>query len=141
MELSDYDAQIAKKQQELDALVAARAQVTKQRDTIYLHRNNDEYFDWEIDDDGKQRFSNDVHGKIHYALYEVEFDVEFDLTTGEYVILEVRDGRNVLRPVCAAKQRVLENDVPTTIECIAHDNDARYVHGDGYGNRWNDVAK
>lgn len=63
----------------------------------YLHSRNDEYADWELND-GKPRFDAKVHNKLHYRLYEVEFELEIDTTTGEYKILSVLDGNNYLVP-------------------------------------------
>lgn len=42
-------------------------------------------------------FSIDAMNKLAYALYEVEFELEADTETGEYIILSVVDGKQKLK--------------------------------------------
>ena len=61
----------------------------------YLHGNNDEFSDWEMDLDENTSWSKDnyeVASKLHYRLYEVDVFLEVDLNTGDHRIMVIRYG-------------------------------------------------
>ncbi len=62
--------------------------------TEYLHRNDDYYADWEREQAERGNYDQygDAANKLHYRLYEVAVTMEVDLETGDYTILEVKDG-------------------------------------------------
>jgi len=57
----------------------------------YLHRDRDEYEEWELDDNGKQKFSQETHESAHYALYEVEVILEVDTEKGTVEAVQFRN--------------------------------------------------
>jgi hypothetical protein len=63
---------------------------------MYLHSNKESNTDKYIEEflDGDYDRCEEVPDKFMYALYEVEFDVEVDLITGDTIILKV-DGRSL----------------------------------------------
>lgn len=98
IDLDTIENAIARHEREIARLQREREQITTIQVKMYLHNNKDEYEEWEVDDDYKPRWSPEVHNKLHYALYEVEFDMEIDLTTGDDKILRVTYGDQVLVP-------------------------------------------
>jgi hypothetical protein len=54
---------------------------------MYLHNNKESAYD----DGIKAGLKGKTLDKFSYALHEVEFDVEVDIRTGEYIILSVHD--------------------------------------------------
>jgi len=58
--------------------------------THYLHSNKEDWYE-EIDE-------HHIHDDVRYALYEVEFTLDIDPTTGSYKILQVKDGDQILVP-------------------------------------------
>lgn len=64
--------------------------------TLYLHSSKDDMI---YIAETELELSKEAASSFRYALYEVEFDVEVNPETGNYEILEVRDGHRVLRPV------------------------------------------
>lgn len=65
--------------------------------TEYLHLNTESFADWEPDD--QEYRSGGAARKLNYRLYEVAVDMEVNLDTGDYRIIEIRDGGAKLRPV------------------------------------------
>ena len=62
--------------------------------TVYLHRDKETNLDTAMG----LELSETAQDEFMYALYEVEFDLEVD-KDGHYLITEVRDSDQVLRPV------------------------------------------
>lgn len=98
IDLDTIENAIARHEREIERLKREREKITTFQAKLYLHRDKSEYEEWEIDDEGNLRWDMKVHENIGYALYEVEFEVEFDLVTGEYKILYVKDGDQILVP-------------------------------------------
>ena len=58
----------------------------------YIHGSHDEYYDWEVDDDGNELYVHDLHSNLHYLNYEVPVDVEVDFDTGSVKVVAFWDG-------------------------------------------------
>ena len=71
----------------------------KKQIKLYLHSSKESMRDSFGDalglDEDEKYGDNEVLDKLAYALYEVEFDVEFDTETGDYEILKV-DGMELV---------------------------------------------
>jgi hypothetical protein len=63
---------------------------------VYLHSSKDSLW-WEAENE--HGLEGEIARDFAYMLYEVEFTIIFNLKTGEYEILEVRDGKQCLKPV------------------------------------------
>lgn len=97
-DLDTIEAQIQLTEAKLQRLYNERAQHTTKIVHEYLHSNNDEYRAWEVDMLGKPKYAPEVHQKLGNMLYEVEFVIEVDVSTGDYKILQVIDGDQRLYP-------------------------------------------
>jgi hypothetical protein len=51
----------------------------------YLHSNKESYSDWELDENGKERYKELVHMADTYACYEVKVSYRINKNTGEVV--------------------------------------------------------
>lgn len=69
--------------------------------TEYLHLSNESFAEWEPYRDEEYQ-NSEAARKLNYRLYEVAVDMEVNLDTGDYRIIEIRDGKNLLRPVESA---------------------------------------
>jgi hypothetical protein len=65
----------------------------------HLHGESDEYEYWQLDDDGNERFNENVNDEVHYSLYEVEVRLKTDLTTGDTEVLSFNYGGKVYKPI------------------------------------------
>jgi hypothetical protein len=80
--------------EEYDEFVEAKTSKIIKK-TLYLHsdKGNMHYIGDEIG------LSNTALSKFIYALFEVDFDLEIERATGEYKIVEIREGIQVFKPV------------------------------------------
>lgn len=98
-ELQDYDAAIARLEREAQRLREERDRITKVSQAVYLTRlNTNEFFPWELNEEGGTRFPHEVHNRIHHSLESVTANVEYDTKTGECKILSVVYGKQRLVP-------------------------------------------
>jgi hypothetical protein len=62
--------------------------VDEDDDFLYLKgfvHGSGEYSDWELKEDGSQKYHESVHVAEHYSLYEIEVNYKINKMTGEVI--------------------------------------------------------
>jgi hypothetical protein len=59
---------------------------------IYVHSNIDSYRMVELQDDGTERFSREVHQGLHYLGYEIGLLYMVDMVTGKSELVGAQEG-------------------------------------------------
>jgi hypothetical protein len=49
----------------------------------YIHHDPDSYSAWELDENGNEKYSQEVHEAEHYALMEIRIEYFIDKKTGK----------------------------------------------------------
>lgn len=61
---------------------------------VYLHSSKENLW---YEAENELGLKGDIAREFAYMLYEVEFTIRFNLKTGDYTILEIRDGNTVIK--------------------------------------------